>query len=120
MIDSHSVFLLVSAVASVIGLILLITLVKAESLDRRASQLSGAGGVTGMPLSTVVHSFEAGVGGTLGHIAMIVALGTMLGKMMAESGAANQIAYNLIRLSARSSSTGPWWRSRSGGPACVF
>jgi GntP family gluconate:H+ symporter len=38
------------------------------------------------------------VGGTLGHIAIIVALGTMLGKMMAESGAANQIAYTLIRL----------------------
>ena len=39
-----------------------------------------------MPPSSIVHSFEAGVGGALGHIAIIVALGTMLGKMMAESG----------------------------------
>ena len=36
----------------------------------------------------MVHSFEAGVGGALGHIAIVVALGTMLGKMMAESGGA--------------------------------
>jgi GntP family gluconate:H+ symporter len=46
----------------------------------------------------VIHSFEAGVGATLGHIAVVVALGTMLGKMMAESGGADQIAHTLIRL----------------------
>src|SRR6202050_4817135 len=51
-----------------------------------------------MPLSTVVHSFEAGVGATLGHIAIVVALGAMLGKMMAESGGADQIAHTLIGL----------------------
>jgi GntP family gluconate:H+ symporter len=33
----------------------------------------------------------------MGHIAIIIALGTMLGKMMAESGGADQIAYTLIR-----------------------
>jgi GntP family gluconate:H+ symporter len=51
-----------------------------------------------MPAATIVHSFEAGVGGALGHIAIVVALGTMLGKMMAESGGADKIAYTLIRL----------------------
>ncbi len=51
-----------------------------------------------MPLTTIVHSFEAGVGATLGHIAIVVALGTMLGKMMAESGGADQIAHTLIGL----------------------
>jgi GntP family gluconate:H+ symporter len=51
-----------------------------------------------MPTPTIIHSFEAGFGGTIGHIAIIVALGTMLGKMMAESGGADQIAYTLIRL----------------------
>jgi GntP family gluconate:H+ symporter len=45
----------------------------------------------------VIRSFEVGVGGVLGHIAIIVALGTMLGKMMAESGASDRIAYTLIR-----------------------
>jgi GntP family gluconate:H+ symporter len=50
-----------------------------------------------MPAHSIIHSFETGVGGTLGHIAVVVALGTMLGKMMAESGGADQIAYTLIR-----------------------
>ena len=45
----------------------------------------------------VVKSFEAGLGRTLGHIAIVVGLGTMLGKMMAESGGADQIALTLIR-----------------------
>jgi GntP family gluconate:H+ symporter len=51
----------------------------------------------GMPMSGVIRSFETGVGGTLGHIAVVVALGTMLGKMMAESGGATAIANTLIR-----------------------
>lgn len=51
----------------------------------------------GMPAGKVVKSFETGVGNSLGHIAIIIALGTMLGKMLAESGGAEQIAHTLIR-----------------------
>ncbi|HTI02665.1 MAG TPA: gluconate:H+ symporter [Acidisoma sp.] len=51
----------------------------------------------GMPPGKVVKSFETGVGNSLGHIAIIIALGTMLGKMLAESGGAEQIANTLIR-----------------------
>ena len=50
----------------------------------------------GMPADTIMGSYEAGVGKTLGHIALVVALGTMLGKMMAESGGAEQVARTLI------------------------
>ncbi len=98
MIDSHSIFLLVSALASVVGLILLIAVAKLNPFIALLLSSLALAVVTGMPPSTVIQSFEAGMGGTLGHIAVIVALGTMLGKMMAESGAANQIAYTLIRL----------------------
>ncbi len=98
MIDPHSLFLLASALTAVIGLILLIAVVKLNPFISLLLASLFLAVVAGMPLSTVVHSFEAGVGGTLGHIAIIVALGTMLGKMMAESGAATQIAYTLIRL----------------------
>jgi GntP family gluconate:H+ symporter len=98
MIDSHSIVLLVSALAAVIGLILLVAVAKLNPFIALLLSSLFLAVVTRMPLSTVVHSFEAGMGGTLGHIAIIVALGTMLGKMMAESGAANQIAYTLIRL----------------------
>jgi gluconate:H+ symporter, GntP family len=53
---------------------------------------------TRMPPQNIVKSFETGVGATLGHIAIIVASGTMIGKMMAESGGAERIARTLIQL----------------------
>jgi len=98
MIDPHSAFLLAAALLSVICLVLLIAVCKLNpflSLFVAALLLAMA---TGMPADAIVHSFEAGVGGALGHIAIVVALGTMLGKMMAESGGADRIAYTLIRL----------------------
>ncbi|MFP5209072.1 MAG: gluconate:H+ symporter [Acidobacteriota bacterium] len=97
MIDHHSIFLLVSALISVIGLIVLIVVVKLNPVITLMVTAIGLAVVAGMPLSAVIHSFETGLGSILGHIAIIVALGTMLGKMMAESGAADQIAYTLIR-----------------------
>jgi GntP family gluconate:H+ symporter len=98
MIDPHSIFLLVSAAVAVVGLILLIAVVKLNPFITLFLTALSLAVVTGMPLSRIVHSFEVGMGGALGHIAIIVALGTMLGKMMAESGGADQIAYTLIRL----------------------
>ena len=98
MIDPHSIFLLASALAAVIGLILLIAVFKLNPFIALFLASLSLAVVAGMPLTTVIHSFEAGVGGTLGHIAIIVALGTILGKMMAESGGADQIAQTLIRV----------------------
>jgi GntP family gluconate:H+ symporter len=98
MIDPHSIFLLASALVAVIGLILLIAVFKLNPFITLLLASLSLAVVAGMPLSTVIHSFEAGVGATLGHIAVVVALGTMLGKMMAESGGADQIAHTLIRL----------------------
>jgi GntP family gluconate:H+ symporter len=98
MIDSHSVFLLLSALGAVIGIILLVTVLKLNPFLSLLLASLGLAIVAGMPLAGVVHSFETGVGGTLGHIAIVVALGTMLGKMMAESGGADTIALTLIRV----------------------
>ena len=98
MIDHHSAFLLASALAAVIGLVLLIAVFKLNPFITLFLASLALAMVTGMPVSAIVHSFEAGVGGALGHIAIVVALGTMLGKMMAESGGADQIANTLIRL----------------------
>jgi gluconate:H+ symporter, GntP family len=98
MIDSHSMFLLIAALVAVVGLIVLIAIVKLNPVITLLVTALGLAVVAGMPLPSIVHSFEVGVGGTLGHIAIIIALGTMLGKMMAESGAADQIAHTLIRV----------------------
>ncbi|HWT66794.1 MAG TPA: gluconate:H+ symporter [Terracidiphilus sp.] len=96
--DPHSIYLLVSALAAVVCLVLLIAVVKLNPFITLFLASLGLGIVAGMPASTLVRSFEAGVGATLGHIAVVVGLGTMLGKMMAESGAADQIAETLIRI----------------------
>jgi GntP family gluconate:H+ symporter len=50
-----------------------------------------------MPIGTIIKAFQDGFGGVLGFVGIILALGTMLGKMMAESGGADQIAQTLIR-----------------------
>jgi gluconate:H+ symporter, GntP family len=44
----------------------------------------------------IIDSIKAGMGNTLGFLAIVLALGTMLGKMMAESGGAERIANTLI------------------------
>lgn len=98
MIDHHSLFLLLSALGSVVGLVLLIAVVRLNPFISILLASLALALVTRMPLQNVVHSFEAGLGGTLGHIAVVVALGTMLGKMMAESGGADRIARTLIRI----------------------
>ncbi len=97
LIDGHGTFLLLAALGSVIVLIVLIARYKANPFIALMSVSIALAMVTGMPMQTIVHSFEAGVGGTLGHIAVVIGLGTMLGKMMAESGGADQIAHTLIR-----------------------
>src|SRR5580692_1860367 len=98
MIDPHSIFLLVAALLAVVGLILLIAVVRLNPFLALFLVSLALAVCAGMPVSQVIHSFETGMGGTLGHIAIIVALGTMLGKMMAESGGADQIAHTLVRL----------------------
>lgn len=50
----------------------------------------------GIPLDKIIGSIEAGMGGTLGHIALIFGLGAMLGKLIADAGGAHQIAHTLI------------------------
>ncbi|MBI0578546.1 2-keto-3-deoxygluconate permease [Neobacillus cucumis] len=47
---------------------------------------------SGLSMDKIVSGIETGVGGALGHLVGILALGTILGKMMAESGAGVQVA----------------------------
>src|SRR5579863_8106773 len=98
MIDPHSIFLLISALVSVVVLIVLIAAVRLNPFLSLFVVSLALAMVAGMPAMGIVHAFEVGMGTTLGHIAIVVALGTMLGKMMAESGGADQIAHTLIRL----------------------
>lgn len=52
----------------------------------------------GMELNAIVESIEKGIGNTLGFLVIILGLGAMLGKLVAESGAAQKITNGLIQL----------------------
>jgi len=88
--------LLVYALVAVIALIVLIAKFKMNPFIVLVIVSLILGFAIGMPMGTIVKSFETGVGNTLGHIALVIGLGTMLGKMMAESGGAERIANTMI------------------------
>ncbi len=50
----------------------------------------------GMPLARVPLSFTAGVGGLMGHIAIVLALGAILGRLLASSGGATALGNVLV------------------------
>ena len=108
--------LLALAATAIIGLVLLIALFKCNAVVAIVIAALAVGLGSGMPLVTqpehpspgnpqllvpakmgVVESFEGGVAKTLGGLAMIIGLGTILGKLLSESGAVEVIAHTLVR-----------------------
>jgi GntP family gluconate:H+ symporter len=90
--------LLIYALVAVVALILLIARLKLHPFVALILVSLAMGVAAGMPLAAAVKAFQDGVGSVLGFIAVVVGLGTMLGKLMAESGAATRIATTLIGL----------------------
>ncbi len=90
--------LLALAACAIVGLVVLIARFKCNAIVAIviASLFVGLG--SGMPLGEIVGSFEGGVAKTLGGLAMIIGLGTILGKLLSESGAADVIANTMVRL----------------------
>jgi gluconate:H+ symporter, GntP family len=52
---------------------------------------------SGIPLGKVTASYEAGVGGVLGYVGVLIALGAMVGKLLADSGGADKVVDTLLR-----------------------
>ena len=90
-------FLLLDALVTIVGLILLITHFKVHPFVALTLAAGFLGLTSGMPVAKVMKSFQDGFGGVLGFVGIVLALGTMLGKLMADSGGADQIAQTLIR-----------------------
>ncbi len=53
---------------------------------------------TGMPIGDIISTLIAGMGGTLGSVAILVALGSMLGRMIEVSGGAASLANRFTQL----------------------
>jgi len=82
-----------------IGIIALLILIMGFKLNTFISLIIVSFGVAlalGIPLDSIVKTIEAGLGGTLGHLALIFGLGAMLGKLIADSGGAQRIAMTLV------------------------
>ena len=94
---SHETFLLWDALIAIIGLILLITKFRVHPFIALTLAAGFLGLTSGMPVEKVMKSFQDGFGSVLGFVGIVLGLGTMLGKMMAESGGADQISHTLIR-----------------------
>ncbi|WP_241092496.1 GntP family permease, partial [Pseudomonas viridiflava] len=88
-------------VCCLIAIATIIVLISATKLPPFLSILVGtfiAGIGAGLPAEAVAKAFSKGAGGILGEAGIIIALGAMLGALMAESGAADRIASTLLGL----------------------
>ncbi len=85
----------------VLGIVLLLVLILGFKLNSFLAFVIVSLSVAlaeGMSLDAAIKSLEAGIGNTLGILVMILGLGAMLGKLVADSGAALRITSRLIGL----------------------
>jgi gluconate:H+ symporter, GntP family len=88
--------LLLVALLGVVLVVLLITWVRIPAFIALAAGSFFVGLAARMPLTDIPRAFQQGVGDTLGFIAMVVGLGTVIGKLLAESGGAVVVSRVLI------------------------
>lgn len=83
------------------GIVLLFLLIAAFKLNAFISFIIVCifvGVLQGMELESITQSVQTGIGDTLGFLVMILGLGAMLGKLVADSGAAQRITSKLVSI----------------------
>lgn len=103
---SHDTVLIL---ACALGLAIIIVFISALKLAPFLSILVGtfaAGLTAGLPLDSITSAFSKGAGAILGDVGIIIALGAMLGALMAESGAADRLVSTILKHSTPRSL--PW------------
>ena len=89
--------LVLTAVGSVLLLLFLVMKARMHAFLALMVVSIGAGLFSGMPLIKIAETMEKGMGGTLGFLAIVVALGAMFGKVLHETGAVDQIAVKMLK-----------------------
>ena len=79
------------------GLVLMITWGKINPFLAFLIISITAGLLLGIPFNKIIASVQKGIGDTLGSLVIIIALGAMLGKLVADSGAAQKIASVMMK-----------------------
>nr|WP_208406900.1 gluconate:H+ symporter [Amycolatopsis granulosa] len=96
-------------VATLIGIAVIVALISKARVHAFLSLIVGSvvvGLLAGLPVDKVIKSFSAGVGSTVASVGLLIALGAMLGKLLADSGGAEQIVDTI--LSRTSPRALPW------------
>ena len=88
--------LLLITFAGVVLVIALITVGRIPAFIALAAGSVGVGLAARMPLLDIPRAFQQGVGDTLGFIALVIGLGTVMGKLLAESGGALVVSRALV------------------------
>ena len=91
---------LVSLLWVLVGIVILIVLnIKYKFHNVFALLIAGifVAIMEGIPLDKIVSVIQQGLGGIMGHLALIIIFGAIIGKFMTESGASQQIADTVIR-----------------------
>ena len=99
--DTHDTRLIV---VTVLGIAIIIVLISAFKWHPFLALIVGSAFVglsSGVGLSTIIPSFEKGVGSTLMEVGLLIALGAMLGKLLAESGGADRIVDTIVSRAGR-------------------
>lgn len=98
---STDIHLLLTALASVLLLVaLIVSRVRMHPLVALLVVCVGVGLATGMELGEIAKNITNGAGKTLGAVGVVIALGAMLGKILADAGITEQIANSLLRHSS--------------------
>ncbi|MFY9916699.1 MAG: gluconate:H+ symporter [Nocardioidaceae bacterium] len=98
--------LVIAALAGITVLVLLVTVVKLHPLLGLTLGALVVGAVAGANLNDTVASFSSGVGDTVAGVGLLIALGAMLGRLLVDSGGADQIVDTIV--SRASNRTLPW------------
>src|ERR1700760_3591310 len=94
---SPNSLLLVAAVA-IVALIILIARCHLNAIISITLVSLLMGLAAGMEPAKVADSFGDGMAAALGPLAVVIGLGPMLGRMLAESGGANVVAAGIVRI----------------------
>ena len=88
--------LLACALAAVVGLVLLVARFQVNAFVSLILAAVFLGLCAGMNPAAIGGALQEGVGGVLGSVAVIIGLGAILGKLLAESGGAETIAATMV------------------------
>ncbi len=89
---------LVFCIAGILLLILLVVYFKLDTFISFVLVSIGLGIACGMDIHRISAAIQKGIGNTLGPLVIILGFGAMLGKLVADSGAAQQITASLTKI----------------------